>query len=68
MSLIALLAMSLVVLAFLAVSSSEPTIAHNLLRAATARALAEAGIEHAIWALNPGPEPGRLGTSRPPVP
>ena len=61
MSLIALLAISPLVLAFLAVSSSEPTIAHNLLRGATARAMAEAGIEHAIWALNPGPEPGRLG-------
>jgi hypothetical protein len=60
MSLIALLAISLVVLAFLALSSSEPTIAHNLLAAAGARAIAEAGIEHTIWALNPGPEPGRL--------
>ena len=61
MSLIALLAMSLLVLAFSALSSSEPTIAHNLLRVAAARAIAEAGIEHAIWALNPGSEPGRLG-------
>jgi hypothetical protein len=61
MSLIALLAISLLVLAFSALSSSEPTIAHNLLRVAAARAIAEAGIEHAIWALNPGPEPGRLG-------
>jgi hypothetical protein len=60
MSLIALLAISLVVLAFLALSSSEPMIAHNLLAAAAARAIAEAGVEHAIWALNPGPEPGRL--------
>jgi hypothetical protein len=60
MSLIALLAISLVVLAFLALSSSEPTMAHNLLAVTVARAIAEAGIEQTIWALNPGPEPGRL--------
>jgi len=38
-------------LAFLVLSSTEPTIATNLKRGEEALALAEAGIERAIWAL-----------------
>ena len=51
--------MTLVILAALAVafavlSSTEPTIASNQLRVAQARALAEAGVERAMWALTEG--------------
>jgi hypothetical protein len=38
-------------IAFAILSGSEPTIASNQVRAAQARALAEAGLERAIWAL-----------------
>ncbi len=48
---IALLLLSTLVMAFAVVSTSEPTIAANHLRAAQARALAAAGVEHASWAL-----------------
>jgi len=61
MSLIALLALSALVLAFSTLSSSEPVIANNQLRVAAARGIAEAGLERTVWALNPGPESGRLG-------
>ncbi|MGH7339319.1 MAG: hypothetical protein ACREKH_02415, partial [Candidatus Rokuibacteriota bacterium] len=45
-------------LAFLGLTATEPTIAANLKRGEVALALAEAGIERAIWALtNPGGVP-----------
>ncbi len=52
MTLLALLILSGLLTGFLELSSSEPAIAGNHLMVAQARALAEAGIEQAIWALN----------------
>lgn len=54
MTLLALLILSVLLTGFLELSSSEPAIAGNHLMVAQARALAEAGIEQAIWALNTG--------------
>jgi hypothetical protein len=54
MAMLALLILSVLVIGFSVLSSSEPTIANNQLRVAQARALAEAGVERAIWALNEG--------------
>lgn len=52
MAMLALLMLSSLSIAFLALSQSEPVIANNHLRTAQARVLAEAGVEHAIWALS----------------
>jgi hypothetical protein len=52
LSLIVLALLTSLTLAFLALSSTEPTIAVNLQRGESALAFAEAGIERAIWALS----------------
>ena len=54
MAMLTLLILSVLVLAFSLLSSTEPSIASNLLRVAQARALAEAGLERTIWALGAG--------------
>ena len=54
LAMLALLILSSLIIAFSVLSSSEPAIANNQLRVAQARALAEAGVERAIWALNRG--------------
>ena len=54
MAMLALLILSVLVVAFSLLSSSEPTIASNQLRVAQARALAEAGVERVVWALTQG--------------
>src|SRR5262249_16601684 len=55
LALVALLIVSGLVVGFSVLSATEPTIASNQLVTAQARALAEAGVERAIWALkNPG--------------
>ena len=54
MAMLALLILSTLVIGFSVLSSSEPAIANNQLRVAQARALAEAGVERAMWALNQG--------------
>jgi hypothetical protein len=54
MALMALVIMTALVIAFSVLSSTEPTIANNQLRVAQARALAEAGVERALWALTAG--------------
>jgi hypothetical protein len=51
LSLIVLTLLTSLTLAFLTMSSSEPMIAANLKRGEQALALAEAGVERAIWAL-----------------
>jgi hypothetical protein len=63
MSLFTLLVTSALALAFIALAQTEPTIASNQLRAAQARALAESGIERALWALTHATEPGAFGGS-----
>jgi hypothetical protein len=56
---LALLILSTLIIGFSVLSATEPTIANNHLRVAQARAMAEAGVERAIWALNRGIiEPG----------
>jgi hypothetical protein len=55
LSMIVLLLMTSLMIAFVALTRSEPVIAANHLRAARARALAESGVERALWAVaNPG--------------
>ena len=54
MALMALVILAALVVAFSVLSASEPTIANNQLRVAQARALAEAGVERAMWALSQG--------------
>ncbi len=57
MALMVLLLLSVLMIAFLQLATSEPVIASNQLRVAQARAIAEAGLERAAWALDAG-DPG----------
>jgi hypothetical protein len=52
MALLALLVLSTLVIAFALLASFEPVIASNQKMVAQARAVAESGVERAIWALN----------------
>jgi hypothetical protein len=52
MAMLTLVIMTVLIIAFAVMSSSEPTIANNQLMVSQARAIAEAGMERAIWALN----------------
>lgn len=54
MAMLTLLILSVLIIGFSVLSATEPTIANNQLQVAQARALAEAGVERAIWALNRG--------------
>jgi hypothetical protein len=54
MAMIVLVALTTLMLAFAVLSQTEPVIAHNQMRAAQARAHAEAGFERAVWALSQG--------------
>lgn len=63
LALVVLTLLTSLTLAFLVLSSTEPTIAANLKRGEEALALAEAGIERAIWALsNPTIDTAGTGT------
>src|SRR5260370_41220542 len=55
LAVVTLVLLSSLILGLSVMSATEPTIAANQLRTAQARALAEAGIEPALWAL-PNPE------------
>lgn len=57
MAMLGLLILSALVIAFSVLSASEPTIANNQRMVAQARALAEAGVERAIWALDKPSDP-----------
>ncbi|HET6379826.1 MAG TPA: pilus assembly PilX N-terminal domain-containing protein [candidate division Zixibacteria bacterium] len=50
-ALIALVVLTALVVAFVTLAENEPVIASNQLRSAEALALAESGVERAIWAL-----------------
>src|SRR5712692_591413 len=52
MALICLLILSALIVAFSMMAASEPVLANNQLQVAKARAVAESGVERAIWALN----------------
>jgi hypothetical protein len=53
-ALIVLSVITTLILAFIALTSTEPSIAMNQMRNAQARAIAESGLERAIWALTKG--------------
>jgi len=52
MALLSLVIISALIAGFSVLSAIEPTIANNQLAVAQARALAEAGVERALWALS----------------
>jgi len=52
MSMLALLILSTLVIAFALLATTEPVIATNQKMVAQARAVAESGLERAVWALN----------------
>jgi Tfp pilus assembly protein PilX len=52
MAMLALVLLSALIIAFSMLAASEPVLANNQLQVAQARAVAESGVERAIWALN----------------
>ncbi len=60
MALITLALLTSLMLAFASLSQTEPIIAANHLRGSQARALAESGVERALWALANPSSPGGL--------
>ena len=52
MALLTMLILSALTIAFSMMAASEPVLANNQLQVAQARAVAESGMERAIWALN----------------
>jgi len=70
MALLGLVILSALIAGFSVMSAIEPTIAYNQLAVAQARALAEAGVERALWALsNPADAEGIPATfTTPPSP
>jgi hypothetical protein len=69
MTLIIMCLLTALTVAFLAFSSSEPAIAMNQMNNAQARAIAESGIERALWALTKGDTtPGAAGSIDDPLP
>src|SRR5258708_2377471 len=65
MALLTLLILSTLVIAFAMLATSEPLIATNQKMVAQARALAESGLERAIWALNNPTDPNGLASPLP---
>src|SRR5712692_9271192 len=58
LTLIALVVLTALMIAFAVLAQSEPMIAANQYRGAVARALAESGVERAVWALTVGARVG----------
>ena len=69
-ALVSLVVVSCLVVGLVVVAAIEPTIAGNQLAVAQARALAEAGVDRALWALsNPGDRDGiPVDFTTPPAP
>jgi hypothetical protein len=65
MALLSLVLLTTLIIAFSLLASTEPTIAGNHLRVAQARAVAEAGLERAAWALT---HPAAAGGIAEPLP
>lgn len=63
MALFTLLLLTSLSLAFLTLGQTEPTIAGNHRRVAQARALAEAGLEKAIWAMTNSTDPNGIANT-----
>src|SRR6266571_5701586 len=57
MAMITLMILSVLIIAFTMLAASEPVLAGNQLQVAQARAIAESGLERAIWALNNPADP-----------
>src|SRR5687767_4170475 len=69
MAMMMLLLLTTLMLAFGVLAQTEPVIAGNQLRVAQARALAESGMERAVWALSEGVlNPGANGSIANPMP
>ena len=69
MALIVVAILSTLMAAFAALAMSEPQIASNQLASAQARAMAESGVERALWALTKGDStPGTAGSIANPLP
>lgn len=69
MTMIVLTLISTLTLAFMALAASEPVIASNHMASAQARAMAESGIERALWALSMGTtSPSTTGAVSDPLP
>lgn len=75
MSMLVLLLLTTLMVAFALLARTEPVIAHNQLRTSQARVHAEAGFERAVWALSQGEgvltptgTPGPLGSLKSPLP
>lgn len=68
MTMIVLTLITTLSLAFLALAATEPVIASNHMASSQARAMAESGIERALWALSSGavPDPLPNGVGDPP--
>ena len=60
MALMIVLVLSALVAAFSVLGASEPTLAANQQRVAQARAIAESGVDRAIWALNNPDDPNGI--------
>jgi hypothetical protein len=60
LAMLTLVILTVLSLAFLALSKTEPVIAANHARASAARALAESGLERALWALTTSVIPSSL--------
>jgi hypothetical protein len=68
MALIILSVITTLLVAFIAMTASEPSIATNQMMSDQARALAESGLERAIWALSKGQSaPGTAGSLADPL-
>jgi len=65
MAMLVLLILSTLILGFSVLSATEPVIANNQAMVAQARAIAEAGIEQAIWALSHPTNPKGIPTTIP---
>jgi hypothetical protein len=63
MALIVMMVITALTVAFLAFTSSEPVIASNQMANAQARAIAESGVERALWALSKGETTPAFGGS-----
>jgi hypothetical protein len=65
MAMLTLLILTTLVIAFSVLATSEPIIATNQRMVAQARAVAESGVERAIWALNNPTNPNGLASPLP---
>jgi hypothetical protein len=62
MAFLTMLILSALIIAFSMMAASEPILANNQLQVAQARAVAESGVEKAIWALNNPGNPNGIPT------